>query len=941
VAYIAVLAFASTGMGVDAASTTATAASLVGRQSARNTALPSVQAAARKPTRALGTGAPGQDVVPGRPAGRGGQITPQASAPPAPQSTDEGRAGKARAARGDARPTNRPVIEAEASRTDGTGGEALAPSLGGSFLVGPQQNSIPPDPTLAVGPYNLVAVTNDAVSVFKKNGTGVQTLGLAAFFGTTDNTFDPKALYDPYVNRFWIVAASVNPNPPWSPGPRRSNILVAVSDDDDATGPWSSWTVYALDATLDGVEVSNNWCDYPQVGMDLLSLYVTCNMFVFGTNPSDYAYAKIRVLRKGQLLSGACCGWYDFWDLDDAVFFPSFTIQPAQTYGAGEGTPEFLVNAHGNGGADNEFSIWIIRDGFRCCGGVSGAPTLEGANYTVGDFDTPPNARQAGTSTLIDTGDSRLQYAFWRDGRLSTGQTTACNDGSDACVAYTEIDVLGGFCCLNTVQDFVIGTPGLDYYYPAGSVNAAGDRTIIYARSSATDFAGAFYAGVSAGAFSCTPDFCPFHPIDSEAVLQAGQGSYVQFDTAPTPRNRWGDYLGAAPDPDGTGVWIHGEFASTGNLWATQVGLTYEPMDRTPPTSFAILNRTPSEFGWHQGDVHVTLAGSDGGGSGMRFLTYQAVGAQPIPQTTVLLGDSVTISAEGTTVLSFFAEDRWGNVEAPPNTRTIRIDRTDPVVTCDAPDGRWHADNVAIHCSALDALSGLADAANVSFSLWTSVPDRSEDALAFTDSRTVCDRALNCVTVGPIGPNMVDRKPPQITVLSPESRAYVLNEAVVADYSCVDLGSGVLSCEGPVPDGGSVDTESVGTKTFQVEAVDAVGNIAVRSIEYDVAFAICLGYDPGHVFHGGTVPIRLALCDDGGNNVSASDITATAVEIDPPMPLESRSNPDNVFRFDPTLEGGGGYVFNLEVRGFPAGTYALLFKAEGDPTVHSAPFTVG
>jgi hypothetical protein len=45
--------------------------------------------------------------------------------------------------------------------------------------------------------------------------------------------------------------------------------------------------------------------------------------------------------------------------------------------------------------------------------------------------------------------------------------------------------------------------------------------------------------------------------------------------------NRWGDYSGASPDPDGTGIWIRGEYASnTQNMWATDIGLTYESVPR-------------------------------------------------------------------------------------------------------------------------------------------------------------------------------------------------------------------------------------------------------------------------------------------------------------------------------------------------------------------------
>lgn len=57
-------------------------------------------------------------------------------------------------------------------------------------------------------------------------------------------------------------------------------------------------------------------------------------------------------------------------------------------------------------------------------------------------------------------------------------------------------------------------------------------------------------------------------------IIQAGQNSYVRLDNR--RRNRWGDYSGASPDPDGIGIWIHGEFAAAAqNTWGTWVALTH------------------------------------------------------------------------------------------------------------------------------------------------------------------------------------------------------------------------------------------------------------------------------------------------------------------------------------------------------------------------------
>jgi hypothetical protein len=74
-------------------------------------------------------------------------------------------------------------------------------------------------------------------------------------------------------------------------------------------------------------------------------------------------------------------------------------------------------------------------------------------------------------------------------------------------------------------------------------------------------------------------------------VLHLGEGTYVALDSA--GNNRWGDYHGAGADPDGLGVWIEGEYAtSIGGTWATEFGPTYN--DYMPSPSFSI---NPLAFG--------------------------------------------------------------------------------------------------------------------------------------------------------------------------------------------------------------------------------------------------------------------------------------------------------------------------------------------------------
>jgi hypothetical protein len=111
---------------------------------------------------------------------------------------------------------------------------------------------------------------------------------------------------------------------------------------------------------------------------------------------------------------------------------------------------------------------------------------------------------------------------------------------------------------------------------------------------------------------------------------------------------------------------------------------------------------------------------------------------------------------------------------------------------------------------------------------------------------------------------------------------------------------------------------------------------------------ICLLYDPTHaVKSGATVPIKIALCDSNGNDVSSSGIVVTAVSLAQVSTSTTdiiedagNSNPDNNFRFDPTLGLAGGYVSNLKTTGLGTGTYNLGFTAGSDPTVHTVSFQV-
>jgi hypothetical protein len=279
-----------------------------------------------------------------------------------------------------------------------------------------------------------------------------------------------------------------------------------------------------------------------------------------------------------------------------------------------------------------------------------------------------------------------------------------------------------------------------------------------------------------------------------------------------------------------------------------------------------------------------------------------------------------------------------------------KVDDIDaPTVRCGTVGGAWHANDVTIPCIAFDTGWGLKNPADASFSISTSVASGSETDSATTGTHPdVCDLdpVQKCTAVQAITGIKIDKKPPTITLTAPADATplFTVNQTVLANYACVDGGSGLQTCAGPVANGAAIDT-TVGVHSFTVNASDNVNNSSSASHPYNVAFAVCPLYDSTTSKKAGsTVPIKLQLCDGSGRNLSSSAIVIHATGVtrlsnNAPAILDDpgNANPDFDFRYDAGL---AGYIFNLSTTGYTGGTYVLVFTVAGDPTTHTAPFAI-
>jgi hypothetical protein len=119
---------------------------------------------------------------------------------------------------------------------------------------------------------------------------------------------------------------------------------------------------------------------------------------------------------------------------------------------------------------------------------------------------------------------------------------------------------------------------------------------------------------------------------------------------------------------------------------------------------------------------------------------------------------------------------------------------------------------------------------------------------------------------------VVDRTPPEITILAPgEGAQYLIGEPIWASYFCHDNVDGSrVSCTAT-----PVDT-TLGTHTFRVDSVDSSGNAASASSSYSVRYEFDGFYSPlvtepaaVTLRAGDTVPAKFSLHGDHGLDVLA------------------------------------------------------------------------
>jgi hypothetical protein len=414
---------------------------------------------------------------------------------------------------------------------------------------------IPPDPIGAAGLNHVVNVVNTSIEWYTKTGSNQNSQSLSEFFSSlaplTDNTFDPKVIYDQYADRFVAVALEMTDT--------TSRIMLAVSDDSDPNG---TWHYHAINSKLiaDG---DTAWADYPGFAVDEEAIYVTANMFTFDSllYRDTFLWIVNKELGSGGFYDGgpASVANYDPYDIVDELDFAQ-TTQPAHMFGtAPSGVGTFLVSYQGLTDGTNEY-VQIIR-----VNDPLGAPSFHHQFVSVGNIENAsvnplPDAPQMTSTHTIEVNDRRLLNAVWRNNSLwavtqilpasgpDMNQTTAhwwkLNTSNLNDITVADQGNVGG-------EDIATGT---FTFFPSVAVNMNGDMAIGFSASAPTIFSGGYYTGRLAGDQAGM--------VHQSSTLRAGVDYYYRAFGG--SRNRWGDYSGMSVDPsDDLTFWVFNEYAIT------------------------------------------------------------------------------------------------------------------------------------------------------------------------------------------------------------------------------------------------------------------------------------------------------------------------------------------------------------------------------------------
>lgn len=461
-------------------------------------------------------------------------------------------------------------------------------------VAGRESPYTPPDNNGDVGTTQVIVTANCRMKVFTKPSavataqttpTGSSTTTLTSVLNLNLNTFfanaakgitsisDPHVRFDRLTQRWFVVAIDVDHT---SAAKGYDNYCcIAVSDGPTVTASSNFTFFYFNRASTSGS--TNDFYDYPTLGIDNTSLLIGGNMFA---SLGSFSGSSIWVVNKANLIAGTLTVTsFPHQASNWNIFTPQGVQNDDPSY------PEsYLIGSH-----KSMYSTLVVKR-VTYPGGI---PTLSSdINITTQTTTAPFSPPSKGGSTLDATSNRPFaamikknkidgSYSLWtaQHSRVTSAGVGSSGGDRNGAIWYqigslTSTPSVLQSGCVYDGSASVIST-----IYPSIAMSGQGHVAMGITTTGSNKYATASAAGRyrtdAAGTFQSSID------------LTTATSTWSYSGSA----NRWGDYSQVSVDPsDDQTMWVFSQYCNTGNAWGVRAAQLVAP---PPPTTFT-LSPAPS-----------------------------------------------------------------------------------------------------------------------------------------------------------------------------------------------------------------------------------------------------------------------------------------------------------------------------------------------------------